>query len=1073
LKVSGEATGRGDVSTLDWKISLGARDISFPGWRELLPEYLSHLDAGSGAFSLTARGRGGALARTDLDFAAKDVVTELSDGPSAKFERISGTLSLIHGADRWTLTGRQMRTVRAGRRDPASQFDATWRAGDTGLLDLKVSASYLRADTLLPLSGLLPQEEIRDRLRAIAPTGEWINTQLAWTRNTVNDPWHFSVSAKFRDVGFAPVGRAPGLRGLSGTIAGNETGGRVTIDSRAAVFNWPAQFAQAVPLETLKTNLYWRRTDDALLIATPDWEMKNRDASAHAKVAWLAPSDGSSPVLTLAAALDNGNVSSAHTYLPRALLAPKVLAWLDRAFVAGRLPHADVVLRGPIKHFPFRDGSGIFLARCAFEGTTLDYGESWPRVENLTAQAEFRNEGMTARMVSGRVANISAASGNARFADFKTGELELHIAAAGDAGDALGFLRATPLDAAAEHAFSGVEAQGPMQSKVDLFLPFKDFVHRRVQVHGHLAGVSLNRPGSTAAASELNGDFDMDGAQVSHADVRGQVLGGPVQVQARPPRSRPAGRTLLEFRGTLTGEGLRAAWALPAGVSFAGQTDWRGALRMDPEPNRERSLRLNSNLTGLEIKLPPPLDKPADTPMAASMDLQWPAGGGAQGRFALDSVLSGSFDLEPDLKGMKLARLALNFGAPESGSGGNAQVVNVGGSVQRLDLAGWLRLRPAEKGAKPLAEYLRAARLQVAELDYLGLAFRGLTLDLAVTPGNLRIAVSGPNVAGTIAVPLAADPSEPWNLQFARLHFDAEAEDESQPGGAAARDANAAADPRVVPALNFRAANVEWGERQIGEVRATLAKLDDGISLTQLTVTGDSFNVTAEGDWRGKDAGVGHIVGTLNSSDVQETIKELGYVPVIEAKTGRMDFDLRWLGAPTGESLAQAAGHLQFALDKGQVVGLKPGAGRVLGLTSVAALRRRLDLDFSDLTDKGLAFDTVRGDFNLRDGNGYTDNLLLKGPAAEIGLIGRVGLKSKDYDQTAVVTGSVGSSLPLAALAGGPMVAGAVLVFTQVFKQELKGLARGYYRITGNWDNPVVERIKGADAAAAAAEVPK
>jgi uncharacterized protein YhdP len=136
-------------------------------------------------------------------------------------------------------------------------------------------------------------------------------------------------------------------------------------------------------------------------------------------------------------------------------------------------------------------------------------------------------------------------------------------------------------------------------------------------------------------------------------------------------------------------------------------------------------------------------------------------------------------------------------------------------------------------------------------------------------------------------------------------------------------------------------------------------------------------------------------------------------------------------------------------------------------------LPRRLSLDFSDLTDKGLAFDTVRGDFKLRDGNAYTDNLLLKGPAAEIGLIGTVGLKNKDYDQTAVVTGNYTSSLPVAALVGGPVVAGAVLLFTQVFKQPLKGLARGYYRITGPWDSPIVERIKSAEAAAATAEAPK
>jgi uncharacterized protein YhdP len=170
------------------------------------------------------------------------------------------------------------------------------------------------------------------------------------------------------------------------------------------------------------------------------------------------------------------------------------------------------------------------------------------------------------------------------------------------------------------------------------------------------------------------------------------------------------------------------------------------------------------------------------------------------------------------------------------------------------------------------------------------------------------------------------------------------------------------------------------------------------------------------------------------------------------------------------------AGHVQLSLDKGQVTGLKPGAGRVLGLASIAALPRRLALDFSDVTDKGLAFDTVRGDFDLRDGNAYTENVLLKGPAGEIGLIGRVGLKNKDYDQTAVVTGSVGNSLSIpvaSALVGGPVVGAAVLLFTQVFKQPLKGLARGYYRITGSWDNPTVERIKSADAAAATAEAPK
>src|SRR5450631_3020374 len=266
LNISGNARGRADLQAVSWDARVRARDVSFPGWRLLLPEYLSRLDAGSGAFEVTARGTGRTLARADLDFAAQGVVTRLNDGPTAKFEQISGALSITHTGDRWILSGTRVRAVRAGRRDPDSQFEVGWRGSGAGLLELHASASYLRADDLLPLAGLLPQKDIRDRLREIAPTGEWIDTVIALARNSPADPWRLQAQAKFRDAGFAAVGRAPGLRGLTGSIAGNERGGHVTIDSHTAVFNWPGQFPVPVDLEALKATLYWKRTNDELLI---------------------------------------------------------------------------------------------------------------------------------------------------------------------------------------------------------------------------------------------------------------------------------------------------------------------------------------------------------------------------------------------------------------------------------------------------------------------------------------------------------------------------------------------------------------------------------------------------------------------------------------------------------------------------------------------------------------------------------------------------------------------------------------------------------------------------------------
>ncbi len=133
---------------------------------------------------------------------------------------------------------------------------------------------------------------------------------FALARATLADPWQLQVQAKFQHAGFAPAEGAPGLRGLTGSIAGTESGGHVYIDTNAAVFNWPSQFPQPVALEAFKTNLYWKRTAEELLVATPSWQMKTRDGDIHGQASWQQPADGSSPVLTLVGGIQNGNVAS-------------------------------------------------------------------------------------------------------------------------------------------------------------------------------------------------------------------------------------------------------------------------------------------------------------------------------------------------------------------------------------------------------------------------------------------------------------------------------------------------------------------------------------------------------------------------------------------------------------------------------------------------------------------------------------------------------------------------------------------------------------------------------------------
>jgi uncharacterized protein YhdP len=45
------------------------------------------------------------------------------------------------------------------------------------------------------------------------------------------------------------------------------------------------------------------------------------------------------------------------------------------------------------------------------------------------------------------------------------------------------------------------------------------------------------------------------------------------------------------------------------------------------------------------------------------------------------------------------------------------------------------------------------------------------------------------------------------------------------------------------------------------------------------------------------------------------------------------------------------------------------------------------------------------------------------------------------------------------AVIGGPGVGAALLIFTRIFKEPLKGIGRASYCITGSWDDPAVERL--------------
>lgn len=253
-----------------------------------------------------------------------------------------------------------------------------------------------------------------------------------------------------------------------------------------------------------------------------------------------------------------------------------------------------------------------------------------------------------------------------------------------------------------------------------------------------------------------------------------------------------------------------------------------------------------------------------------------------------------------------------------------------------------------------------------------------------------------------------------------------------------------------------------FGNRNLGAVEASFRHTADGLVAEGVVAKDDTFEIVGSASWQIDETDpLGNrsfVSATLTSTDVEKTMQRLDYDPGIRSEELSLLLDLSWSGGPSSKLMESLDGNVRVNIGAGQLADVRPGAGRVFGLMSVAALPRRLSLDFTDVFGRGFGFDAIRGDFNLVDGESYTCNLSLEGPAADIGIVGRAGLVSREYDQAAIISANFGSALPVAgAIVAGPQVAAALLIFSQIFKKPLREVSQVYYSIGGTFDDPIME----------------
>jgi len=860
------------------------------------------------------------------------------------------------------------------------------------------------------------------------------------------------VAATFRDVGWHAVDKLPGISGLGGTLLGDQDALNLTLPTRSAFgVDEPKVFRQPLEFSEFSGDIAAYRGDAGWRIESDDVAFEGARFGGRLRGAVDLHDDGSKPELNLYALIAHADVPASHLFWPINIIPPPAVRWLDRGLDGGTIRSGRAAFHGNLADWPFRNLAGRFEAHAELDDLRLHYLDDWPLLEHAHVLATFVNVGLHVEADAGGVLGNRINLAAADIGDLGEPLLDMDLAGSGSGRDLLGFVKATPLGTRYAAQLLGVDTTG--QGKVDLHVnvPIKHAEELKLAGTASLSNADLSDTKYGLRFDKANGKvrFAKDGFSADDLAVsfQGQpatfalLVGG---FTADPKHTVEANLSVnLPARGVLAYAPPLVAYA----DHVAGNAEWNAAFSADGGDNGAQHIVLTSNLRGVALNLPEPLTKPADSEWPLRVTLGVPLLGAN-----LDLGLSDLLRIRGRLPTVKEPFAGeVTFGSKDSGAPLPERGFVIGGTTPELDLTGWLDLANGSSGGD--SALLAGIDLHTASLRAYERDFGAGQFTLTPTKDGLDLGFRGASIEGGVQVPGPSLRKRGITARFAKLYWPESKEtDETQASGQ---------NPAALPALHIQVDDMRLGPANFGETTLESYPISGGTHFEQVSTHSDNVEMRAHGDWTGTAASDRSAFSIdFSAHNLGRMMDAFGYAGAVDGGATVAHVEGSWAGAPAMFALARLDGTLKVSVREGRIPDVDPGAGRIFGLFNLGALPRRLALDFGDFFKSGFSFDSIEGLFQIKDGNAFTSNLQVKGPAADIRVTGRTGLKTKDYDQTMEVTPHVGSTFILGgALVGGPVGAAAGAVLQGIFKGALNEVTRVRYSVSGSWEKPTITEL--------------
>lgn len=902
----------------------------------------------------------------------------------------------------------------------------------------------------------------------------------------------------------------PGIENVSGKLSYVDQYLAIDFQAEQGQLDFDNLFVAAFPYQKISAGVTATFNENDWLLAINDLEFNSEVIDISAELGVSMPAEGQAQ-LSLLANIANADASLVGRYLPLPLMSDNLVNYLNRAFISGRVEDAQVLINGPMRQFPFTDGSGIFVVDAELSEAEFKFAEDWSSITDFFANLNFTNNSMLITGRSGSLTGLDVTGVTAAIADL--GSQAILNVDANINTTKTEYIAALMDQSSLQTSVGGVLAQlnlkGEVSGDFQLHLPLQGDAQALATGNINFAGNQAQLKTPEMHFSDIFGQLSFSNANITTQNLQLVWQDLPLQLSVTGGNKEDYYDTSIELKG----QWQESDWLnhIPDKLKAytQGNLDWQGEVSLyhHHQGGFSYQAEFSSDLNSTQFDLPAPYSKSIDQlkPLLVEVDGQIAQ---SNVRVSLADELQFSGILTHDKAVFTRANLMLGQGKMALPSDGFHITTNLANAdfarwqsvisdiiasasptrVDALNKGDWTsehRLFPKPKRIRGSVDQLTIGDQQLNNLSFNLLDKQDwwrLEINAKETRGQIKIYpdwleqgidvnAEFLNIQLTNEKPLADKKIEPqvgMNIHNNKPEGEpalANNVESKLPNNNSTHIETEVSNNSIfanIPPVTFHCDSCIIDNLSLGEVDAKIERLDqETIALNDFTARRGKSILALSGQWRHNlQESQSSLIADLFIEDIETELLALGYDSIIKDSGANINLDLNWQGGFHNFDIEQLNGNVSARLDDGYLADINDKA-RVFSVLSLQSLVRKLTLDFRDIFSDGMFYSSIQGDYQLQQGIVTTNNTEMKGTAGDLFMQGHTNLISGDLHYDLSYKPNLTSSLPVLAWiasSANPVFFAAGVAIDQVIKSQV--VSEFLFELSGTIADPIFEEVE-------------